>query len=80
VAVANSSTAAGTPNIVQQVPNNAPNSLWLPVLQSDGSYSFKNQNSGLCLDVYGANATLGQQLDQWQCKNAAGNNQDLIPR
>ena len=80
VAVANSSTAAGVPNIIQQVPNSAPSSLWLPVKQSDGSYSFKNQNSGLCLDVYGANSTLGQQLDQWQCKNAPGTNQDFSPR
>jgi arabinoxylan arabinofuranohydrolase len=79
VAVADSSTAAGVPNIVQQVPNGAPNSLWLPVRQSDGSYSFRNQNSGLCLDVYGASSTLGQQLDQWQCKNAPGNNQDFTP-
>ena len=22
---------------------------------------------------------LGQQLDQWQCKNAPGNNQDFTP-
>jgi arabinoxylan arabinofuranohydrolase len=80
VAVANSSTAAGTPDIVQQVPNSAANSLWLPVQQPDASYSFKNQNSGLCLDVYGANSTLGQQLDQWQCKSASGTNQDFIPR
>jgi hypothetical protein len=80
VAVANGSTAAGVPNIVQQVPNSASSSLWLPVQQSDGSYSFRNQNSGLCLDVYGANSTLGQQLDQWQCKNAPGNNQDFTPR
>ncbi|GHJ43747.1 hypothetical protein Cs7R123_10890 [Catellatospora sp. TT07R-123] len=80
VAVANSSTAAGVLNIVQQVPNSASNSLWLPVQQSDGSYSFRNQNSGLCLDVYGANSTVGQQLDQWQCKNAPGNNQDFSPR
>jgi len=80
VAVANSSTTAGVPNIVQQAPNSAANSLWLPVQQSDGSYSFKNQNSGLCLDVYGANSTLGQQLDQWQCKNAPGTNQDFTPR
>jgi len=80
VAVANRSTAAGVPNVVQQVPNSAPNSLWLPVQQSDGSYSFRNQNSGLCLDVFGANSTLGQQLDQWPCKNAPGTNQDFTPR
>jgi arabinoxylan arabinofuranohydrolase len=80
VAVAGSSTTAGMPDIVQQAPDGAANSLWLPVQQSDGSYSFKNQNSGLCLDVYGANSTLGQQLDQWQCKNAPATNQDFTPR
>jgi len=80
VAVANSSTAAGVPNIIQQATNSAPNSLWLPIQQSDGSYSFRNQNSNLCLDVFGANSTLGQQLDQWQCKNAPGTNQDFTPR
>ncbi|HVV18041.1 MAG TPA: RICIN domain-containing protein [Pseudonocardiaceae bacterium] len=80
VAIAGSSTTAGTPDVVQQVPNGAANSLWLPVQQSDGSYSFRNQNSGLCLDVYGASTTQGQQLDQWSCKNAAGSNQDFALR
>lgn len=41
--------------------------------------AFQNQNSGLCLDVYGAGSNAGQQLDQWPCKNAAGTNQDFIP-
>jgi hypothetical protein len=77
VAVAGSSTTAGTPDIIQQVPNGNAASLWLPVRQSDGSYEFKNDNSGLCLDVTKAVSTLGQQLDQWACKNAAGNNQDF---
>ncbi|MFF0163760.1 RICIN domain-containing protein [Streptomyces sp. NPDC005263] len=80
VAVANSSTTAGTPNIVQQPPSTTANSLWLPVRQSDGSYAFQNRNSGLCLDVYGAGSTAGQQLDQWQCKNAPGTNQDFFVR
>lgn len=80
VAVANSSTTAGVPNIVQQATNGAANSLWQPIRQSDGSYSFKNSNSGLCLDAYGNNSTLGQQLDQWQCKNAAATNQDFTPQ
>ena len=78
VAVSNSSTTAGTPDIIQQVPNGNAASLWLPVKQSDGSYEFKNDNSGLCLDVTLAVNTLGQQLDQWSCKNAAGNNQDFM--
>jgi hypothetical protein len=79
-AVANSSTTAGVPDIVQQVPNAAANSQWLPVQQSDGSFEFQNRNSGLCLDVFGAGNSLGQQLDQWQCKNAPGTNQDFIVR
>ncbi|CAM5398126.1 hypothetical protein SALBM311S_10573 [Streptomyces alboniger] len=80
VAVAGSSTAAGIPDIVQQAPGAAAGSLWLPLRQSDGSYAFQNKNSGLCLDVYGAGGNLGQQLDQWQCKNMPGTNQDFILR
>jgi hypothetical protein len=80
VEVAGSSTAAGTPDIVQQTPDATAGSLWLPVRQSDGSYGFQNKNSGLCLDVYGAGSNLGQQLDQWPCKNAPGTNQGFIPR
>jgi len=80
VAVANGSITAGTPDIVQQVPNGAANSLWTPVQQSDGSFEFQNSNSGLCLDATGANSTLGQQLDQWPCKNAPGTNQDFSAR
>jgi Ricin-type beta-trefoil lectin domain-like/Glycosyl hydrolases family 39 len=80
VAVANSSTTQGSPDIVQQAVNGAANSLWQPIQQSDGSWEFKNQNSGLCLDVYGAGSNAGQQLDQWPCKNAAGTNQDFNPR
>jgi hypothetical protein len=80
VAVAGSTTAAGTPDIVQQVPSGAANSLWLPIQQSDGSYEFQNSNSGLCLDVFGAGSNTGQQLDQWSCKNVAGTNQDFTPR
>jgi hypothetical protein len=80
VAVSGSSTNPGTPDIVQQAPNGGANGQWLPVLQSDGSYSFQNRNSGLCLDVYRATSTAGQQLDQWTCKNAPGTNQDFVLR
>ncbi|MEW2119864.1 RICIN domain-containing protein [Streptomyces sp. NPDC005474] len=80
VAVAGSSTAAGVLNIVQQAPGTAPNTLWLPVRQTDGGYAFQNRNSGLCLDVYGGGSAVGQQLDQWQCKNVPGSNQDFVVR
>ena len=79
IAVSGNSTAAGVPDIIQQAASGASGSLWQPVQQSDGSYEFKNQNSGLCLDVYGAGSNLGQQLDQWPCKNAPGTNQDFTP-
>ena len=72
-------TAAGTPDIVQQPVSGSAGSQWLPVAQSDGSWEFKNSASGLCLDVYGASSSTGQQLDQWACKNAPGNNQDFTP-
>jgi Ricin-type beta-trefoil lectin domain-like len=79
IAVSGTSTAQGTPDITQQAPNGSSVSLWLPVQQADGSYSFQNAASGLCLDVFGANNTIGQQLDQWTCKNAAATNQDFTP-
>jgi non-reducing end alpha-L-arabinofuranosidase len=80
VAVANNSTASGTPDIVQQARNGSSGSMWKPLQQSDGSWEFQNAGSGLCLDVYNASSTLGQQLDQWPCKNAPGTNQDFSPR
>jgi len=80
MAVAGNSTAQGTPDIVQEPVSGASGSLWKPVQQSDGSWQFQNSGSGLCLDVYGAGSNLGQQLDQWPCKNAPGTNQDFTPR
>ncbi|MEU6511447.1 RICIN domain-containing protein [Streptomyces sp. NPDC046942] len=68
-----------TPDIVQQAPDGTAGSLWLPVRQSDGSCSFQNRNSDLCLDVYGGGSDLGRQLDQRPCKNTGGNNQDFTP-
>jgi hypothetical protein len=70
-------TTQGQADIVQEPVSGDAASQWLPQQQSDGSWQFKNQNSGLCLDVYGAGSNLGQQLDQWPCKNAPGTNQDF---
>ena len=65
---------------MQQPVSGSAASLWLPVQQSDGSWSFKNSASGLCLDVYGASTSTGQQLDQWTCKNSPATNQDFTPQ
>jgi hypothetical protein len=80
VAVSGSSTSQGVADIVQEPVNGSAGSLWLPQQQSDGSWEFKNQNSGLCLDVLGTGSNTGQQLDQWPCKNAPGTNQDFNAR
>jgi hypothetical protein len=77
VTVTGTATTAGTPDIAQEPAGSSASSQWLPVQQSDGSWEFKNSASGLCLDVYGAGSNLGQQLDQWACKNAPGTNQDF---
>src|SRR5579863_6364759 len=79
VTVLSNSTTQGQTDMVQE-PLAYPASQWLPELQSDGSYEFKNKISGLCLDVYGAGSNVGQQLDQWPCKNGPGNNQDFKPQ
>ncbi len=77
VTVLNGSTSQGQPDIVQEPVSSSAAAQWLPQQQSDGSWQFKNQNSGLCLDVYGNGSNTGQQLDQWPCKNAPGTNQDF---
>jgi beta-galactosidase GanA len=77
VTVSGSATAAGTPDIVQEPTDSSSASLWKPIQQSDGSFEFQNEGSGLCLDDYGASTTTGQQFDQWTCKNAPGTNQDF---
>jgi hypothetical protein len=69
--------AQGVPDIAQEPVSGRASSLWLPEVQSDGSWQFVNENSGLCLDVYGAGYNQGQQLDQWPCKNLPGTNQDF---
>jgi hypothetical protein len=79
ITVTGNATTAGTPDITQQPASSSATSQWLPVQQTDGSWELKNSASGLCLDVYGAGSTLGQQLDQWPCKNAPGTNQDFTP-
>jgi Ricin-type beta-trefoil lectin domain-like len=77
ITVTGTATTAGTPDIAQEPASSSASSQWLPVQQTDGSWEFKNSASGLCLDVYGAGSNLGQQLDQWTCKNTPGNNQDF---
>jgi hypothetical protein len=41
------------------------NDQWLPVKNSDGSWSFYNRNSKLALDNYTGSTAAGNQYDQW---------------
>ncbi len=41
------------------------NDEWMPVQNSDGTYTFFNLNSEQVLDNYGASTTSGNQFDQW---------------
>ena len=76
IVVQSASTANGA-LIIQYTQNGTSNGLWLPVQQSDGTWQFKNQNSGLCLDQTGAVTTTGVQFEQWTCKSGTGSNQDF---
>jgi Flp pilus assembly protein TadG len=72
----NGETTQGHQDMVTATVNGSAAQLWDPVQEGDGSWSFINKNSGLCLDVYGG-TTQGAQMDQWPCKyepNAANGN------
>ncbi|WP_042381160.1 RICIN domain-containing protein [Streptacidiphilus melanogenes] len=79
VVVQSASTAKGAA-VIQYTQNGTSNGLWLPIQQSDGTWQFKNQNSGLCLDQSGAVTTAGAAFDQWTCKTGTGDNQDFATR
>ncbi|HEV2372686.1 MAG TPA: RICIN domain-containing protein [Streptosporangiaceae bacterium] len=79
IVVQGASTAQGA-GIIQYTQNGTTNGLWLPVKQSDGTWQFRNENSGLCLDQAGNVSTAGVQFDQWTCKSGTGNNQDFATR
>ncbi len=75
LAVLHASTSDGA-QVIQYTTNGTSNSLWLPVSLGNGQWQFRNQNSGLCLDVTGAGTQQGTTLQQWACKtSAAGTNQ-----
>ncbi len=76
IVVQSASTAKGA-DVIQYTQNGTSNGLWKPVEQSDGTWQFQNENSGLCLDQTGDVTTRGVQFDQWTCKSGTGNNQDF---
>ncbi|RAG80644.1 hypothetical protein DN069_37050 [Streptacidiphilus pinicola] len=79
VVVQSASTTKGAA-VIQYTQNGTSNGLWLPIQQADGTWQFKNQKSGLCLDQAGAVTTPGAAFDQWTCKTGTGDNQDFAAR
>ena len=79
IVVQSASTATGA-DIIQYTQNGTTNGLWLPIQESDGTWQFRNENSGLCLDQAGGVTTEGVQFDQWTCKSGTGNNQDFATK
>lgn len=79
IVVQGGSTTQGA-DVIQYTQNGSANGLWLPVAESDGTWQFKNQNSGLCLDQTGDVDTAGVQFDQWACKTGTGNGQDFATK
>jgi hypothetical protein len=54
------------------------NALFAPTAQSNGSYTFIVDNSGLCLDVPSASTAGGVQLQQYTCNGTAAQQFNLI--
>lgn len=68
----NHSTANGT-QLVVWTSNTGANQKWQFAVQSDGSYTLTNGESGLCADVDGGSTAAGARIIQWTC--TGGTNQ-----
>ncbi len=54
------------------------NDEWMPIVNSDGSYTFFNLNSERVLDDPGASTAAGTQFDQWVANGTPGQEFKLI--
>lgn len=55
------------------------NDKWLPIRNSDGTYSFYNRNSQFALDDPGASVAVGTQYVQWAQNDSLGQRFTLTP-
>ncbi|MEU4393783.1 RICIN domain-containing protein [Kribbella sp. NPDC023855] len=62
------STANGT-QLITWTNHGDLNQQWTFAQQADGSYTLKNNSSGLCADVSGGATTAGTAIIQWTCTN-----------
>ncbi|GAA1700653.1 hypothetical protein GCM10009745_54480 [Kribbella yunnanensis] len=64
------STATGT-QLITWTTHGDTNQQWTFTQQADGSYTLKNNFSGLCADVAGGATSAGTAVIQWSCTNGA---------
>ncbi|WP_198676458.1 RICIN domain-containing protein [Kribbella monticola] len=64
------STVAGT-QLITWTSHGDTNQQWTFTQQADGSYTLKNNSSGLCADVNGGATTAGTAIIQWTCTSNA---------
>lgn len=67
--------------VIQYTPEAAggeDNDEWMPILNSNGTYTFFNLNSEQALDDFGASTTAGNQYDQWVGNGETGQEFTLI--
>jgi beta-glucanase (GH16 family) len=57
-----------------------PNQQWRPESLGGGRWRFRARHSGRCLDVPGASATMGVQLQQWDCNGTGAQSFLLAPQ
>jgi len=75
--VQSASTAQGA-GIIQWSFGAAGNDLWLPEQNSDGSFTFYNQHSGLVLEDPASSMSTSTQMDQWGSNGGANQKCILI--
>lgn len=63
------STALGARAVIWSCDGTA-NQRWGPILNSDGTFTFKNYSSGLCLGVSGGSLTPGTGVVQYLCNGS----------
>ncbi|MFB6837644.1 RICIN domain-containing protein [Streptomyces sp. NPDC056361] len=72
----NHSTTSGT-QLITWTPTGGANQNWTFTRQTDGTYTLKNTESGLCADVESGSTTAGAKIIQWTC--TSGPNQRWTP-
>lgn len=72
-----SSRASGKQMVIYER-HNGSNLKWTALVNADGTYSFRNGTSQLCLAVRNASAAIGAAIIQAECSTASNQNWNLV--